>query len=103
MERKIVDRLDKWKCSENRKPLIIYGARQVGKTHLALTFGKRKYKNTAYFNMEGSSELAAIFDRDLSPERIVSELAVKNGQIIFQADTLIIFGEIQSYERALTS
>ncbi len=103
MKRKIADRLDKWRYSENRKPLIIYGARQVGKTHLALTFGKGRYKNTAYFNMEGSSELAAIFDRDLNPERIVSELAVKSGQSIFQRDTLIIFDKIQACERALTS
>lgn len=103
MERKIVKDLDKWKHSENRKPLIVYGARQVGKTHLALTFGREKYKNTAYFNMEDSRELAAIFDRDLNPERIVAELAVKSGQTIFQEDTLIIFDEIQACERALTS
>ncbi len=103
MERKIVKELDKWRHSESRKPLIVYGARQVGKTHLALTFGKRKYKNTAYFNMEDSRELVAIFDRDLNPERIVAELAVKSGQTIFQEDTLIIFDEIQACERALTS
>jgi len=95
MERKIVKDLDKWKRSDYRKPLIIYGARQVGKTYLALTFGKEQYKNTAYFNMEDSSELAAIFERDLNPERIVAELAVMSGQTIFQEDTLIIFDEIQ--------
>lgn len=84
-------------------PLIICGARQVGKTHTTLTFGKTHYKNTVYFNMEDSGETAAIFERDLDPERIIRELAVKSGQSIFKADTLIIFDEIQACERALTS
>lgn len=103
MERKIVNRLIDWKNSAKRRPLLIYGARQVGKTYTALTFGKQHYKNTAYFNMEGSAELAAVFERDLNPERIVRELAAKSGQSIFKGDTLIIFDEIQSCERALTS
>lgn len=103
MERKIINMLTQWKNSSKRMPLLIYGARQVGKTYTALTFGKQHYKNTAYFNMEGSAEIAAIFERDLNPERIIRELAAKNGQSIFKGDTLIIFDEIQSCERALTS
>ncbi len=103
MKRKIVDQLIKWKASSNRMPLIIHGARQVGKTYTALTFGKEYYKNTVYFNMEDSIELVNIFDRDLNPERIIKELSAKSGQTIFKGDTLIVFDEIQSCERALTS
>jgi len=103
MERKIVDKLIEWKRSLKRMPLIIYGARQVGKTYNALTFGKAHYKNTAYFNMEDSSEVTAIFDRDLNPERIIKELEAKSGQSIFKGDTLVIFDEIQASERALAS
>ncbi|MDR0882337.1 MAG: ATP-binding protein [Candidatus Adiutrix sp.] len=103
MERKIVSKLLDWKNSPRRKPLIISGARQAGKTYSALTFGKDHYKNTAYFNLEDSREIPAIFERDLKPERILGELAAQSGQSIFKADTLIIFDEIQSSERALTS
>ncbi|MDF2986438.1 MAG: hypothetical protein K0R50_1948 [Eubacterium sp.] len=103
MERKIVDKLMKWKDSSSRMPLIIHGARQVGKTYTALTFGKKYYKNTVYFNLEDSLELVNIFERDLNPERIIKELSAKSGQTIFKGDTLIIFDEIQSCERALTS
>ena len=103
MERKIVNRLIAWKQSAKRMPLVIYGARQVGKTYTALTFRKTHYKNTVYFNMEGSSEVTAIFERDLNPERIIRELSARSGQTILKGDTLIIFDEIQACERALTS
>ncbi len=103
MERKNEKKLLAWKNNRKRMPLLIYGARQVGKTYLALHFGREHYKNTAYFNMEGSGEIAKIFTRDLSPERIIRELAVISGQSIFKRDTLIIFDEIQACERALTS
>jgi len=84
-------------------PLIIGGARQVGKTYTALTFGKEHYKNTVYFNMEDSTEITAVFERDLKPERIIRELSAISGQTILKSDTLIIFDEIQACERALTS
>lgn len=71
MERKINKYLIKWKSSSRRMPLLINGARQVGKTYSALTFGKSYYRNTVYFNMEDSKEITAIFERDLNPERIV--------------------------------
>jgi predicted AAA+ superfamily ATPase len=103
MERKISNRLLAWKNNPKHMPLLIYGARQVGKTYTALTFGKTYYKNTVYFNMEDSGEITSIFERDLSPERIIRELTAKSGQTIFKEDTLIIFDEIQSCERALTS
>jgi len=103
MERKIIARLIAWKNSPRRKPLLITGARQVGKTYSALTFGKSHYKNTVYFSLEDSQEIQAVFDRDLKPERIIRELSALSGQSIFPNDTLIIFDEIQSCERALTS
>ncbi len=103
MERKINNYLIKWKNSSRRMPLLINGARQVGKTYSALTFGKTYYQNTVYFNMEDSKEITAIFERDLNPERIVRELSAKIGQSIFKEETLIIFDEIQSCERALTA
>ena len=73
MERKIVNRLLIWKNSSNRMPLLLYGARQVGKTYTALTFGKEHYRNTVYFNLEDSREVAAVFERDLDPYRIVKD------------------------------
>ncbi|MGL4946194.1 MAG: ATP-binding protein, partial [Cetobacterium sp.] len=103
MERKIKKALIAWRISKNRKPLIIDGARQVGKTYIALSFGKEFYKNVVYFNFENSKELQKIFDKDLEPERIVKELSIFSGQTIFKNDTLIIFDEIQACERALTS
>jgi uncharacterized protein len=103
MERKIESKLDKWKKSRNRKPLILRGARQVGKTWSLLAFGKKYYRTVAYFNFESNAELQAIFERDLNPDRIISELSAHSGQAILKADTLIIFDEIQASERALTS
>lgn len=103
MERKIIDKLLKWKANPRKTPLLLHGARQVGKTYTALSFGKKYYKNTVYFNMEDSAEVAAIFERDFDTERIIRELSAKCGQSIFPNDTLIIFDEIQACERALTS
>ena len=103
MERKLMDRLRAWKENPRRMPLLLDGARQVGKTYTALTFGKEQYKNTVYFNMEDSSEIQAIFERDFNIGRLIRELSVKAGAMIFPGDTLIIFDEIQACERALTS
>ena len=103
MERKIVNDLLKWKNNPDKQPLILQGARQVGKTYILLSFGKQYYKNVAYFSMEESKDIPAIFERDLNPERIIKELAVHSGQSIFPEDTLIIFDEIQACEQALTS
>lgn len=103
MERKIEKLLLQWKNNPKRMPLLLHGARQVGKTYTALTFGKKYYRNTVYFNMEDAGEIAEIFERDLKPERIIRELAVKAGESIFKEETLIIFDEIQACERALTS
>ena len=103
MERKIQCKLLSWKESLHRKPLIIQGARQVGKTYSILNFGKSNYKNLLYFNFESNGELNNIFERDLSPQRILRELSILSGETIFEGDSLIIFDEIQASERALTS
>ena len=103
MERKKAKYLLDWKQSPVRKPLVISGARQVGKTYTALTFGKEHYKNTVYLNMEDSGEVHGVFQCDLKPERIIRELSAFSGQSIFPEDTLIIFDEIQANEKALTS
>lgn len=103
MERKILKFLINWKNSSNRKPLILYGARQVGKTYITITFGKRYYKNIVYINMEDSEKIQKIFEQDLNTNRILRELSVISGETILKEDTLIIFDEIQACERALTS
>lgn len=103
MERKIVEHLQKWKNSSERKPLVLNGARQVGKTYTALMFGKQEYKNTAYFSMEDSADIARVFEQDFDIERIIRELSAYSGQTILRGDTLIILDEIQANERALLS
>lgn len=103
MERKIEKKLVDWKNSASRLPLILQGARQVGKTYSLLQFGRKYYKNTAYFNFESSNDLHTIFDRDLSPSRILRELSAFTSEPMIPGDSLIIFDEIQACERALTS
>ncbi len=103
MERKFTQQLLKWKNSASRMPLIVTGARQVGKTYGLLEFGKAHYKNVVYLNFENFSELHEIFERDLNPVRIIRELSVKKGEPIFPDATLLIFDEVQACERALTS
>jgi predicted AAA+ superfamily ATPase len=103
MERKISHKLLEWKKSSGRMPLIVTGARQVGKTYSLLEFGRKYYKNVVYFNFENNAGLTAVFERDLNPERIVRELSIIAGESIYEKDTLLIFDEIQACERALTS
>ena len=103
MERKIEKRLLEWKNQTSRKPLIVQGARQVGKTFTILNFGKANYKNVVYLNFESQPDLSNIFERNLDPVRIIRELSVFSDSTIFEGDTLIFFDEIQSCEKALTS
>lgn len=103
MRRKIYDDLLKWKNSSDRMPLLLNGARQVGKTYILLTFGEEQYANYVYLNFEEAKELANIFARNLEPERIVRELSVYTSKTIMPENTLIIFDEIQACEEALTS
>lgn len=103
MERKIDNKLEEWRKKRNRLPLIVQGARQVGKTWSILAFGRKKFDSLLYFNFESNRELHRIFDRDLSPERILRELSVLAGETIMKERSLIFFDEIQACGRALTS
>lgn len=102
MKRRIEAGLLNWKNQKDRKPLIVYGARQVGKTYSIISFGKNNYVDYAYFNFEANEELKSIFDRNLEPSRIVLELGAVLGRRISE-HTLIIFDEIQAAPKALTS
>ncbi|MDL2288449.1 ATP-binding protein [Oscillospiraceae bacterium OttesenSCG-928-F05] len=101
VRRKITERLIAWKDAPTRMPLIVYGARQVGKTYTILDFGETHYKNVVYFNFEDNDELHRIFDREKSAERLLQELSAKSGQTILAGDTLLFFDEVQTCEKAL--
>ncbi|MDE7131105.1 MAG: ATP-binding protein [Lachnospiraceae bacterium] len=103
MYRKIIGFLQTWKDSRNRKPLILQGARQVGKTYSVLEFGRTCYENVAYFNFETNPRLSDTFEENISPEYLVPILSHIAGQTIIKEKTLIIFDEVQLCERALTS
>jgi len=103
MERILTNKLLSWKNDRARKPLILKGVRQCGKTFLLKEFGKNHYEDYAYFNFEGNDELQRAFEGDLNPERIINELSVIRMKRILHGKTLIIFDEIQFCNRALTS
>lgn len=103
MKRKIEKYFSSWKKSPGRMPLMVVGARQVGKTYSIISFGNKNYSNVAYFNFESNTELQHIFQRDLNPARIVQELSILAGKTIAPKSTLIFFDEIQACEQALTS
>ena len=103
MYRKIMRFLESWKESEHRKPLILQGARQVGKTYSILEFGRTHYENLAYFNFETNPKLNETFDEDISPDYLIPILSRISGQTIVKEKTLIVFDEVQLCERALTS
>ena len=104
MKRLIMDKLVEWKNSIYRKPLLLRGARQVGKTYVLLEFGKKYYENVVYLHFEGNIDaLNSIFSPNLEPKRIIEEIAAYTKQTILPHKTLIIFDEIQACEKALTS
>lgn len=103
MERYAMKTLIKWKNSTNRKPMIIRGARQVGKTWLMKEFGKTQFEDYVYFNFDENPRLGEIFNGDLSVERIILALSAESGKSIKPKHTLLIFDEIQEVPRALTS
>lgn len=103
MERLIMEKLIQWKNKKNRKPLIIKGARQVGKTWLMKEFGKRYFKNTAYINFDNNSRLKDLFEQDYDIERILMAINIESGVKVDARDTLIIFDEIQENPRAIAS
>jgi hypothetical protein len=103
MKRKIMDRLIEWKNKASRMPLILNGARQVGKTYILKEFGDAYFDNTIYLNFEANSHMKAFFEVDLSPSAILRNLEISFGEKILPEKTLLILDEIQACERALTS
>lgn len=103
MVRLLMDDLVKWKNKKNRKPLLIRGIRQCGKTYLLKEFGKKHYADVAYFNFEGNTPLQERFANDLDVGRILTELGVLRGKPIQPSETLLIFDEIQFCNQALSS
>lgn len=92
-----------WKNKKRRKPLIIHGARQVGKTWLMIEFGKRYFKKTIYISFDNNVRMKNVFDMDYDTDRILSAIRIEAGEAFTSKDTLLIFDEIQEVPRALTS
>jgi len=103
MYRTNIKKLIQWKLNSTRLPLIILGARQVGKTWLIKEFGKTEYSKMVYVNFEDEIEMTNLFQDDLNPQRILSRLEAYSKIKITADDTLIVFDEIQSAQRGLTS
>ena len=103
MRRYIKDKLIEWKNKENRKPLILKGARQVGKTYILREFGKEEYENVAYFNFDHDEALKDLFKSTKDPKRILEQLTFATGSVIKPEKTLVIFDEIQECPDALNS
>ena len=103
MYRTAIEQLYRWKEGRNRKPLIIQGARQVGKTWLMKQFGTEAYKDMVYINFDSNSRMAALFESDLNTERLIMGLELYAGRKIDPDNTLLIFDEVQEVPRALSS
>lgn len=103
MYRVAIEELYKWKENKRRKPLIIKGARQVGKTWLMKEFGNRAYENTVYINFDSNSRMAELFASDLNTDRLIMGLELYAGRKIDPTNTLLIFDEVQEVPRALSS
>lgn len=103
MYRYAMENLREWKNRKNRKPLIIEGARQVGKTWLMKEFGRQEYTNTVYINFDSNSRMAELFSADLDITRILRGIEIYTGKKINSEDTLIIFDEVQEVPKALSS
>lgn len=103
MKRFIIEKLVEWKNSKYRKPLILKGARQIGKTYILKEFGKEYYEGVAYFNFDHDEDLYNIFENTKEPKRILEQLSFIYGKAILPGKTLIIFDEIQECPNALNS
>lgn len=103
MYRIAMEKLYKWKESRRRKPLIIEGARQVGKTWLMKEFGSKAYADTVYINFDSNSRMAELFASDLNIDRLVMGIELYAGRKIIPDSTLLIFDEVQEVPRALAS
>ncbi len=103
MKRNAISDLLKWKASAERKPLVIRGARQVGKTWLMKEFGKNYYKSCVYLNFDEEDELKSIFETNKNPQRIIELLSMIAGEKILPGETLVIFDEVQECPEALNT
>lgn len=103
MKREAIKYLIRWKNGNNRKPLIIRGARQVGKTWIMKEFGKTNYEKIAYINFDNNERMESLFSGNLDTSRIITALQIESGVTIEANNTLIIFDEVQEVPRALTS
>ncbi len=103
MYRKIITELKEWKDKKDRLPLILKGARQVGKTWILQEFGKEYFDDVLYINFENAGNIANLFEGNIEPNRIIEYLSALNHKKIEPEKTLIIFDEIQELPRALTS
>lgn len=103
MYRAAIEKLYRWKSSKRRKPLIIEGARQVGKTWLMKEFGSRAYADTVYINFDSNSRMAELFASDLNTDRLIMGIELYAGKKIDPDNTLLLFDEVQEVPRALTS
>ena len=103
MYRDAINDLYKWKSKKNKKPLIIEGARQVGKTWLMKEFGKEAYDNVVYINFDSNTQMANLFSLDYNIERLIKGLELYSNEKILSTSTLIIFDEIQEVPNALES
>lgn len=103
VERFIIKKLLQWKASAYRKPLILTGVRQVGKTWILKEFGKRYYENTAYFNFDENEEYKQFFETTKDVERILQNLMLASGQQILPEQTLVIFDEVQDCSKVINA
>ncbi len=103
MKRNVIQDLVDWKASEERKPMVLKGARQVGKTWLMKEFGQNYYDNFVYFNFDEEDELHSIFETNKNPHRILELLSMISGEKILPGETLLIFDEIQECPEALNT
>lgn len=98
MERKIETFFRKWQKDIIRKPLILYGPKQIGKTFAVLNFGKKEYKNTVYFNTENNKEILELFAKEKNIDKIILNLSLMSGETILKEDTLIVLDNLDSIE-----
>ena len=98
MERKIEEFFQKWKSDIIRKPMVLYGPKQIGKTFSALAFGEKEYKNVVYFNTDNNKELLELFTKEKSTEKIILNLSLESGETILKDDTLIILDNVNNNE-----
>ena len=103
VERLLMQQLIHWKNKRTRKPLIIRGARQVGKTWLMKEFGKRYFEQTVYISFDNNERMKNVFEADFDLPRILSSLKIESGQQIEPEKTLLIFDEVQEVPKALTA